>query len=68
MSNKKSNLQIKEKNPPTYWQKYWQRVIYGKGTVAEPWPTAEELWKEPEVKKIIEWNNELIRKKSKSLG
>ena len=23
---------------------YWERVIQGKGTVAEPWPTAEELW------------------------
>ena len=23
---------------------YWERVIRGKGTVAENWPTAEELW------------------------
>ena len=23
---------------------YWDRVIKGKGTVAEDWPTTEELW------------------------
>ena len=23
---------------------YWDRVIKGKGTVAEDWPTGEELW------------------------
>jgi len=35
------NNQIKQKSQkPTYWE----RVIKGKGTVAEPWPTAEELW------------------------
>ena len=45
---------------------YWQRLIYGKGTVAEPWATPEELWKDQEVKDIIDWNNELIAKKNKS--
>ena len=30
----------KERSEPTYWE----RVIKGKGTVAEDWPTAEELW------------------------
>ena len=50
----------KEKNQePTYWE----RVIYGKGTVAEPWPTAEELWNDPKVKKIIDDHNESVRQK-----
>ena len=41
----------KEKNKePTYWE----RLIHGKGTVAEPWPTAEELWNDPKVQEDIQ--------------
>ena len=53
--------QKKEEKP-----NYWQRLIYGKGTVAEPWATPEELWNDQEVRKIIDWNNKLIEKKNKS--
>ena len=52
----------KEKNQePTYWE----RVVHGKGTVAEDWPTAKELWDDPKVKKIIDEHNELVRKQNK---
>lgn len=32
-----------------------------KGTVAEPWPTAEELWEDPEVQKEIKKFEEAIK-------
>ena len=61
--NKKNNPLDRKKKPT-----YWERVIYGKGTVAEPWPTGEELWNDPEIQKIIKWNNELGKKKSQPLN
>ena len=30
------------------------------GTVAEPWSTAEELWADPEVQKIIKEHNKSV--------
>ena len=47
--NKKETGQTEKRKGPTYWE----RLIYGKGTVAEPWPTAEELWNDPDVQKNI---------------
>ena len=46
----KQTQKSKEKKEPSYWE----RVIHGKGTVAEPWPTAKELWEdmEEEVKEV----------------
>ena len=41
---------------------YWERVIQGKGTVAEPWPTAEDLWNDPEVQKSIQSHNQSVKK------
>ena len=38
----------------------------GKGTVAEPWPTAEELWKDPEVQKSIQAHNQSVKKRNGS--
>ena len=35
-----------------------------KGTAEEPWPTAEELWNDPKVKKIIENHNEEVDKRN----
>ena len=32
-----------------------------KGTVAEPWPTAEELWEDPEVQEEIKKFEEAIK-------
>ena len=46
-----------EKKKDDIWY-FWK-----KGTVAEPWPTAEQLWKDPKVKKIIEWHKNLDKKK-----
>ena len=45
---------------------YWERVIKGKGTVAEPWPTAEELWRDPEVQKSIQAHNQSVKKRNRS--
>ncbi|MDE0119120.1 MAG: hypothetical protein OXM55_03830 [Bdellovibrionales bacterium] len=54
------NSQEDQKKKPTYWE----RVIQGKGTVAEPWPTAEELWNDPEVQKSIQDHNQSVKKRS----
>ena len=61
--------QAKNESKPTKEKKnqqptYWERVIKGKGTVAEPWPTAEELWNDPEVKDAIDTHNELVKNKA----
>ena len=67
MFNKKNVQKSHQKNQnkePTYWE----RVIYGKGTVAEPWATPEELWNDPKIQEIIQWNNDLIKKKYGSLS
>ena len=37
-----------------------------KGTVAEPWPTAEELWNDPDVQKIIQDHNQSAKKRNRS--
>ena len=60
---KQKNNQADQKNQqPTYWE----RVIKGKGTVAEPWPTAEELWNDPEVQKSIQSHNQSVKKENGS--
>ena len=58
---KKSNQEEQKKKPT-----YWERVIKGKGTVAEPWPTAEELWNDPEVQKSIQTHNQSVKKRNGS--
>ena len=37
-----------------------------KGTVAEPWPTAEELWNDPDVQKSIQAHNRSVRQRNGS--
>ena len=59
---KKDSNQDEQHKKPTYWE----RVIHGKGTVAEPWPTAEELWNDPKVKKAMQNHRELIKKRNGS--
>ena len=39
----------KESEKPDFWD--W--LIHGTGSVAEPWPTAEEVLRDPSVKKSI---------------
>jgi len=34
--------------------------------VAEPWPTAEELWENPEVQKSIQDHNQSVKKENGS--
>ena len=58
---KTPSCQNNKKSTPTYWE----RVIYGKGTVSEPWPTAEELWNDPKVQKAIKTHNAEVHKRSK---
>ena len=36
-----------------------------KGTAAEPWSTAEDLWNNPQVQKALQNHNELIRKQNR---
>lgn len=56
------NNQEEQKKKPTYWE----RVIHGKGTVSEDWPTAEELWNDPEVQKSIQTHNQSVKTTNKS--
>ena len=37
-----------------------------KGTTAEPWPTAEELWNDSEVKTAINAHNQLVKERNGS--
>ncbi len=48
-SEKNNEIKQEDSKP-----KYWERVLQGKGTVAEDWPTAKELWNDmkEEVKEI----------------
>ena len=41
-------------------------LFRSKGTVAEPWPTAEELWNDPEVQKSIQAHNQSVKKRNGS--
>ena len=45
---------------------YGNWLFRTKGTAAEPWPTAEELWNDPGVKKIIKAHNAEVRKRNGS--
>ena len=56
-TEQKNNQEEQKDQQPTYWE----RVIKGKGTVAEPWPTAEELWNDPVVKQSIDAHNNSIK-------
>ena len=47
-ANRKESHQKKPQKP--IWR---DMIIDGKGTVAEPWPTAEQLWNDPDVQNEI---------------
>ena len=66
LKNKSKQKDNKEEDKKKHKPTYWERVIKGKGTVAEPWPTAEELWNDPKVRKIIKDHHNLIKKERKS--
>jgi len=58
-----------EKKPTQETKETKQKSGYGnwlfrkEGTVAEPWPTAEELWENPEVQKSIQSHNQSVKVK-----
>ena len=49
-----------------------QKTGYGnwlfrkEGTAAEPWPTADDLWNDPDIKKAVEAHNAEVRKSNES--
>ena len=55
-----------EQKPTQEIKERTQKLGYGnwlfrkEGTAAEPWPTAEELWNDPEVKSAIKAHNEAV--------
>lgn len=55
------NKTKKTDDGPTFWEWLWE----GKGTVSEPWPTAEEVLKNPELKKEIQAIHNTFNKKYK---
>ena len=68
LSNTKKKVQSSElikkedkKSEPTYWE----RVIHGKGTVAEDWPTAEELWNNPDIKEEMKEVQSILKSPKK---
>ena len=56
------NKTKKPDNKPTFWE--W--LVHGKGTVSEPWPTAEEVLANPEVKQEIQTVQETFEKYKKA--
>ena len=59
-SLKKSAEQKKKASYVNWW------LFRNKGTVAEPWPTAEDLWSDPKVQDAIKNHNNLVQKKNGS--
>lgn len=61
-----------ESKPTQETKEKTQKSGYGnwlfrkEGTAAEPWPTAEELWNDPEVKSVINAHNESVKKRNGS--
>lgn len=39
---------------------FWDRLVHGKGTVAEPWTTAEDLWKNEDIQKEVTRHNKEV--------
>lgn len=55
--NKKKPCRKAKSQRPTYWE----IIVKGKGTVAERWPTAEELWNDPDVQKSVQNHNRSVK-------
>ena len=49
-----------------------QKAGYGnwlfrkEGTAAEPWPTADDLWNDPDIKKAVKLHNAEVQKRNGS--
>ncbi len=62
-NEEKAEQKTKEK---TQKSGYGNWLFRKEGTAAEPWPTAEDLWNDPEVKDAIKAHNELVKKRNGS--
>ena len=49
-----SSDDVKNQTKSKRSKEFFDRLIYGKGTVAEPWPTVEEILRKPEVQDEIQ--------------
>ena len=69
MLSKDNKKEVQQKENDNKQPTYWDRVIRGKGTVAEDWPTAKQLWNNKEVQKELkEVKNTFNQIKEKSNG
>ena len=64
VSDKKNRTETKQKNNNNGYVNWW--LFRKKGTVAEPWPTAEELWKDPKVQATVKAHNRLVKARNGS--
>ena len=55
ISSEKATQSIKELNKTANYVNWW--LFRSKGTVAEPWPTAEQLLEDPHVQQAIKEHN-----------
>ncbi len=53
----------KSNNKPNYVS-WW--LFRTKGTVSEPWPTAEELWNDSDVQSAIKAHNDSVKARNNS--
>ena len=64
--NKRAGLKpsgdLEKKREQGYGYGKW--LFRKKGTAAEPWPTAEDLWNDPKVQKALKNHRELIKKRN----
>lgn len=58
MANGKSHSGAKKNEGYSFW------LFQSKGTVAEPWPTEEDLLADSEVSQIIERHNKFVRSRT----
>ena len=52
------NKTKKMDDKPTFWE--W--LVHGKGTVSEPWPTAEEVLADPNLQEEIQAVHNIFKK------
>jgi len=56
--NNTEKIEENENQSASDYSNFW--LFNKKGTVAEPWPTAKELWNNPKVKKAIDNHNKSL--------
>ena len=64
-NSKKVNQEKTEKNNKDLGYVNWW-LFRDEGTVTEPWPTAEELWKDPGVQEAVKAHNKLVKARNGS--